>query len=51
MLPKWKTSADDRLGRMPSRRRNMLFGLVYLALLGLLLLGIYEGFARSIRRH
>ena len=29
----------------------MLYGLAYLGFLGLLLLGVYEGFAWSIRRH
>jgi hypothetical protein len=28
----------------------MQYGLAYVALLGLMLLGVYEGFARSIRR-
>jgi len=29
----------------------MVYGLAYLGLLGLVLLGVYEGFAWSIRRH
>jgi len=29
----------------------VLYGLAYLGVLGLVLLGVYEGFAWSIRRH
>lgn len=36
---------------LASRRPEMLYGLAYLGLLGLVLLGVYEGFAWSIRRH